>query len=81
MNELEAVGGIGYLSFLLDCVPPDAEAKDISVGVEVTYAGDSEERDHSSMTTDNMLTGPSRNFHETSRMHRVRELEGRTWLS
>ncbi len=31
MNELEAVGGIGYLSFLLDCVPPDAEAKDIKI--------------------------------------------------
>jgi len=29
MNELEAVGRIGYLSFLLDCVPPDAKAEDI----------------------------------------------------
>ena len=53
----------------------------IIVGVEVTYAADSEERDHSSMATDNMLTGPSRNLHETSRMHLVRELEGRTLLN
>ena len=27
MNELEAVGRIGYLSFLLDCVPPDAKGR------------------------------------------------------